>query len=102
MIRILCCVLFFAITGYGGDRPPKLRLSEVQDVVPLDYAADMTLDPAKDGFKASIEIKIQVAKPSRILWLNAGRIEQIGTPRELIENPANDFVRDFVMPGAQA
>jgi len=38
----------------------------------------------------------------RVVLLNAGRIEQIGTPRELIENPANDFVRDFVMPGAQA
>ena len=38
----------------------------------------------------------------RVVLLNAGRIEQIGTPGELIESPANDFVRDFVMPGAQA
>ena len=37
----------------------------------------------------------------RVVLLNAGRIEQIGTPRELIEEPASDFVRDFVRPGAQ-
>jgi len=36
----------------------------------------------------------------RIVLLNAGRIEQIGTPQELIENPVSAFVREFVRPGA--
>ncbi len=36
----------------------------------------------------------------RIVLLNAGRIEQVGAPRELIESPASDFVRDFVKPTA--
>lgn len=34
----------------------------------------------------------------RVVLLNAGRIEQVGTPRELIESPASDFVRDFLKP----
>ena len=28
--------------------------------------------------------------------MNAGKIEQVGTPKELIEQPTNDFVRDFI------
>ncbi len=38
----------------------------------------------------------------RVVLLNAGRVEQVGTPRELLERPVSDFVRDFVRPGAQA
>jgi sulfate transport system ATP-binding protein len=37
----------------------------------------------------------------RVVLLNAGRVEQIGTPRELNESPASPFVRDFMKPGAQ-
>jgi iron(III) transport system ATP-binding protein len=32
----------------------------------------------------------------RIVILNAGRVEQIGAPRELYENPRTPFVRDFL------
>ena len=32
----------------------------------------------------------------RIALMNFGRIEQLGTPRELYENPASEFVRDFL------
>lgn len=32
----------------------------------------------------------------RIALMRRGRIEQIGTPNELVENPASDFVRRFV------
>ena len=28
--------------------------------------------------------------------MNLGRIEQVGTPRELYRSPANEFVRDFL------
>jgi sulfate transport system ATP-binding protein len=34
----------------------------------------------------------------QIALLNAGRIEQIGAPRELYEQPANEFVMSFVGP----
>jgi sulfate/thiosulfate transport system ATP-binding protein len=32
----------------------------------------------------------------QIVVMNAGRIEQIGTPRELYEEPVNEFVMSFV------
>jgi sulfate transport system ATP-binding protein len=34
----------------------------------------------------------------QIVVLNHGRIEQVGTPRDLYENPANEFVMRFVGP----
>jgi sulfate/thiosulfate transport system ATP-binding protein len=34
----------------------------------------------------------------QIVVLNEGRVEQVGTPRELYEEPANDFVMGFVGP----
>jgi osmoprotectant transport system ATP-binding protein len=34
----------------------------------------------------------------RILLLNQGRVQQLGTPRELLFRPANDFVRSFFQP----
>jgi sulfate transport system ATP-binding protein len=37
----------------------------------------------------------------RIVVLNAGRIEQVGAPRELYDAPANDFVMGFLGPVAR-
>jgi sulfate transport system ATP-binding protein len=34
----------------------------------------------------------------RVALMNGGRIEQIGTPRDLYERPANEFVMSFVGP----
>jgi sulfate transport system ATP-binding protein len=34
----------------------------------------------------------------QVVLLNEGRIEQVGTPRELYEQPANEFVMSFVGP----
>jgi sulfate transport system ATP-binding protein len=34
----------------------------------------------------------------RVVVMNAGRIEQIASPRELYDNPANEFVMTFVGP----
>ena len=34
----------------------------------------------------------------QIVVLNHGEIEQVGTPRDLYERPANDFVMKFVGP----
>jgi sulfate transport system ATP-binding protein len=38
---------------------------------------------------------------SEIVVMNAGRVEQVGTPRELYDSPANDFVMGFVGPVTQ-
>src|SRR6202007_1737647 len=34
----------------------------------------------------------------QIVVINRGRVEQVGTPRELYESPANEFVMSFVGP----
>jgi sulfate/thiosulfate transport system ATP-binding protein len=34
----------------------------------------------------------------QIVLLNEGRVEQVGSPRELYETPANEFVMSFVGP----
>ena len=34
----------------------------------------------------------------QIVVLNEGRVEQVGTPRDLYERPANEFVMSFVGP----
>ncbi|MDE1549454.1 ABC transporter ATP-binding protein [Jeotgalibaca caeni] len=35
----------------------------------------------------------------RICLMNHGKIEQIGTPQEILEQPKNDFVREFLQTG---
>jgi spermidine/putrescine transport system ATP-binding protein len=37
-----------------------------------------------------------LAMSDRIAVMNAGQVEQIGSPREIYENPVSDFVADFV------
>jgi sulfate transport system ATP-binding protein len=45
------------------------------------------------------EEAMEVAR--QIVVMNAGRVEQVGTPRELYDSPANDFVMGFVGPVTQ-
>jgi alanyl aminopeptidase len=54
--------------------PPKLRLGEVQDVAPVRYRAELTLDPAKESFSGSVQIALAIHKPLTVLWLNASKI----------------------------
>lgn len=35
---------------------------------------------------------------AQIVLLNEGRVEQVGSPRELYEQPANEFVMSFIGP----
>src|SRR5947207_2500155 len=37
-----------------------------------------------------------LAMSDRIAVMNRGRVEQLGSPREIYEHPASDFVADFV------
>ena len=32
----------------------------------------------------------------RIVVMNEGKVQQIGTPREVYQNPANEFVSEFI------
>ena len=67
---ITACAIFTALTAWGAT-PPKLRLQEQQKIEPLSYRADLTLDPVKDSFTASLLIRLQVSESTNTIWLNA-------------------------------
>jgi cytosol alanyl aminopeptidase len=63
-----------AATLLAAAEAPKLRLSEAQQIAPTGYRATLSLDPAKDDFDGSIQIRVDVRKATPVVWLNASRI----------------------------
>jgi alanyl aminopeptidase len=53
--------------------PPPLRLPG--GARPLRYDVELTLDPASEDFAGTIGIELELAAPTRVLWLNADEIE---------------------------
>src|SRR6185312_3882946 len=47
---------------------------EVQEVQPVRYRAELSLDTAKDTFSGTITVDLQVAKPLQTLWLNQKKL----------------------------
>lgn len=48
--------------------PPAFRLGE--DVVPVEYAVDLTVVPERDGFSGAVTVELDVRKPTAVVWLN--------------------------------
>ncbi len=48
---------------------PVFRLPE--GVTPLGYDLELELDPEQDSFAGSVEIRVQLAAPTRTIWLHA-------------------------------
>src|SRR5690348_4941199 len=67
-------LLLLPLLSMGADSPPKLRLGEVQQARPTSYGVDLTLDPDKDTFRGSIDIRVNIERPTQVLWLNATNI----------------------------
>jgi alanyl aminopeptidase len=74
-MRSLCALLCFAFIARAADTPPKLRLSEVEDIQPAGYQAELTLDPAKNTFSGSIVIRMDVKQSTQTIWLNQERLQ---------------------------
>jgi alanyl aminopeptidase len=53
-------------------RPPVLRLPG--GARPLRYDVDLTIDPAREDFAGTIVAELELAAPTRVLWLNAEEI----------------------------
>jgi alanyl aminopeptidase len=60
--------------SFASEQPPKLRLSEVEDISPSRYHVDLSLDPNKTAFTGSISVQLAVRKPVQTIWLNATKI----------------------------
>ncbi len=67
-------LLFLPALCSAAGQPPKLRLSEVENILPVGYRVALTLDPDKDSFTGSIDMKVDVRKPVKTIWLNANQI----------------------------
>ena len=78
--------------------PPSLRLPDT--VKPVRYAVELTVIPDEASFHGSIDIEIDVKKPTNTVWLNArflkvdlARLERGGAPAPARIVPGGD---DFV------
>ena len=52
--------------------PPVLKLPDT--VVPIEYDLRLTLDPDADDYSGAVEIRVRVAEPTDIVWINATRL----------------------------
>jgi alanyl aminopeptidase len=50
--------------------PPKFRLP-ADEVAPVRYRLDLTLVPDQDTFQGAVEVDLQLAKSTSVVWLNA-------------------------------
>ncbi|HEY3350707.1 MAG TPA: M1 family metallopeptidase [Thermoanaerobaculia bacterium] len=64
----LLSLAFATVALAEAPQPPKLRLPA--GVAPVRYAAELWLDPAKETFRGSMEIRISLKGESDTLWLN--------------------------------
>src|SRR5947207_15146331 len=71
--QLACCTT--ATLLMAASDVPKLRLSEAQQIEPASYRARLSLDPSKDSFEGSIQIKVDVRKAASVVWLNANQLE---------------------------
>src|SRR5947207_6226026 len=84
---------FSALSALAAEAP-KLRLPE--DIRPVRYAADLTLVPGEKTFSGAIDIDIEIAKPTPLVWLNATELTirqaTIASQAVTIEPGNDDFV----------
>ena len=67
---VLACGVACGVPGAAASAEvPGLRLP--RDVVPLHYAPELTIDPARDRFSGTIAIRVRVDRPTGIVWINA-------------------------------
>ncbi|RZK52161.1 MAG: ATP-binding cassette domain-containing protein, partial [Hymenobacter sp.] len=72
-----------------GALDPITRAAVRRDFRELDELRRKTVVLVTHDVQEAFELA------DRIMLLNSGRIQQLGSPRDLLLNPANDFVRSF-------
>lgn len=68
---ILVC--FSTRIAFSGQAPPAFRLPS--GAAPQRYRLDLTIVPDQDTFAGNVEIDLNFAQASSILWLNADKLE---------------------------
>ena len=72
---------------------PITKNSLQEDVVTLQKELKKTIVFVTHDMQEAIHLG------DRICVMNEGRIEQVGTAEEILQNPANDFVKEFLQTG---
>ena len=89
--------LALCLSALAADNPPKTRLAEVEDIQPISYKADLTLDPGKDSYAGTILIRMQVNKPLQTIWLNQEKLSIISA---VLTSRGIEY-RGHVIPGGE-
>ena len=76
--------------------PPTLRLPA--GVAPLLYDAKLTIDPNADDFGGAISIRIRLAQPTEIVWLNARKLALVSA-RAALGGAEDEGVAAAILPG---
>jgi hypothetical protein len=75
VMAVCTLAILYASTARAGqalDQPlilPQFRLP-AHEVEPVRYRVDLTVVPDQDTFAGAIEIELQLAKSTSVLWLN--------------------------------
>lgn len=67
-----------------------LKRTEMQDIL-----LDLQREQRRTIFFVSHDLEEALRIGTRIAIMEGGRLVQVGTPQQIIENPADDYVRDF-------
>ena len=79
VMAVCTLAILYASTARAGqalDQPlilPQFRLP-AHEVEPVRYRVDLTVVPDQDTFAGAIEIELQLAKSTSVLWLNGERL----------------------------
>jgi aminopeptidase N len=57
----------------ADPKPPELRLP--QNARPVRYAVELTVVPTQDSFQGKIDIELEVAEATSLIWLNATELK---------------------------
>ncbi len=93
MLVIRLILALCALSAFAAE-VPKLRLAD--DPRPVKYAAELTLIPGEKTFAGSIDIDVELAQPTSLIWLNATGITiekaTIASQVASVEPGDDDFV----------
>ena len=93
MVALRFALALCSLSAFAAEAP-KLRLPG--DVRPIKHAADLTLVPGEKTFSGAIDIDVELAKSSSLIWLNATELTireaSIGSQPAAIEPGNDDFV----------
>lgn len=74
VLSICACVApTHSLTGEPGDAAPSGRLGD--NVVPVRYSLDLTIDPSRETFGGTTAISVEIREPTDTIWLHGKNLD---------------------------